>query len=185
MRRRANRICYIGENFMRARNSGGARASARFNIRDGGALEFARSLSFCTLKRRERRAPIGSGVLLWLALLLSGCATAPPLTKVFRADKLAEMDAAITSAIASHQIPGGVLWVEHNGVAYHQAFGNRAPAPARGCRMPCDMPRRCAPPTARRRDFDCWRWRTEWLHPSPRACRRENFWRLVGWWRSQ
>ena len=116
---------------MRARNSGGARASARFNIRDGGALEFARSLSFCTLKRRERRAPIGSGVLLWLALLLSGCATEPPLTKVFRADKLAEMDAAITSAIASHQIPGGVLWVEHNGVAYHQAFGNRALVPAR------------------------------------------------------
>ena len=41
------------------------------------------------------------------------------------------MDTAITTAIASHQIPGGVLWVEHNGVAYHKAFGSRALVPAR------------------------------------------------------
>ena len=41
------------------------------------------------------------------------------------------MDAAITSAIASNKIPGGVLWVEHNGVAYHKTFGSRALVPAR------------------------------------------------------
>ncbi len=66
-----------------------------------------------------------------VCLLAAGCATKPSLTKTFRADKLAEMDAAILSAIASNQIPGGVLWVEHNGVAYHKAFGSRALVPAR------------------------------------------------------
>ncbi len=63
-------------------------------------------------------------------LLAAGCATNRQITKTFRADKLAEMDAAILSAIASNQIPGGVLWVEHNGVAYHKAYGNRAIVPA-------------------------------------------------------
>ncbi len=41
------------------------------------------------------------------------------------------MDAAINDAIASNQCPGGVLWLEHNGAAYHKAFGNRALVPAR------------------------------------------------------
>jgi CubicO group peptidase (beta-lactamase class C family) len=49
---------------------------------------------------------------------------------VFHADKLAEMDAAINAAIADHRCPGGVLWLEHDGVAYHKAFGNRALVPA-------------------------------------------------------
>ena len=79
-------------------------------------------LSICELKRRDRRAPALSIAALFLVLILAGCAT-PPLAKVFRSEKLAEMDAAIISAIASNQIPGGVLWVEHNGVAYHKAFG--------------------------------------------------------------
>ncbi len=64
-------------------------------------------------------------------LLVAGCATQRNPAKTFRADKLATMDAAILSAIASNQIPGGVLWVEHNGVAYHKAFGSRAIVPAR------------------------------------------------------
>lgn len=63
--------------------------------------------------------------------LLVGCSTTLPVSKVFRADKLAEMDAAINSAIASNKCPGGVLWVEHSGVAYHKAFGNRAVLPTR------------------------------------------------------
>jgi CubicO group peptidase (beta-lactamase class C family) len=49
----------------------------------------------------------------------------------FHAEKLAAMDAAIESAIASNRCPGGVLWVEHNGTSYHKAFGSRAIAPAR------------------------------------------------------
>jgi CubicO group peptidase (beta-lactamase class C family) len=73
----------------------------------------------------------GRTLIFLLCLLVAGCATKPSLTKTFRSEKLAEMDAAITSAIASNQIPGGVLWVEHNGVAYHRAFGNRALVPAR------------------------------------------------------
>ena len=44
-------------------------------------------------------------------------------------DKLAAMDAAIESAIAQHQCPGGVLWLEHDGIAYHKAYGHRALVP--------------------------------------------------------
>ncbi len=48
----------------------------------------------------------------------------------FHADKLAEMDAAINDAIAHHQCPGGVLWLEHNGEVYKKAYGSRALVPA-------------------------------------------------------
>jgi uncharacterized protein YbbC (DUF1343 family)/CubicO group peptidase (beta-lactamase class C family) len=48
----------------------------------------------------------------------------------FRADKLAEMDAAINQAIADKKCPGGVLWFEHNGHTYHKAYGHRALVPA-------------------------------------------------------
>lgn len=47
-----------------------------------------------------------------------------------RQEKLTEMDAAITEAIADKRCPGGVLWLEHNGAIYHKAFGNRAVVPA-------------------------------------------------------
>ena len=41
------------------------------------------------------------------------------------------MDAAINQAIADKKCPGGVLWLEHRGVAYHKAYGNRALVPSR------------------------------------------------------
>ena len=44
--------------------------------------------------------------------------------------KLAEADAAINQAIADKRCPGGVLWLEHRGVTYHKAYGNRALVPA-------------------------------------------------------
>ncbi len=66
-----------------------------------------------------------------LALVLSGCATPRVSHQVFRADKLAAMDAAIETAIASNKCPGGVLWLERNGTAYHKAYGNRALVPER------------------------------------------------------
>jgi CubicO group peptidase (beta-lactamase class C family) len=69
--------------------------------------------------------------ILAALLLVQGCATNTHVTKVFRTEKLAAMDAAILSAIASNKCPGGVLWVERDGVAYHKAFGNRALVPAR------------------------------------------------------
>jgi CubicO group peptidase (beta-lactamase class C family) len=64
-------------------------------------------------------------------LLVAGCVAKRPSGKVFHPEKLAAMDAAINAAVASRQCPGGVLWLEHDGTAYHKAFGNRALVPAR------------------------------------------------------
>jgi len=47
----------------------------------------------------------------------------------FRADKLAEMDAAITTAIAEDKCPGGVLWLERGADRYTKAYGQRAVVP--------------------------------------------------------
>ena len=44
----------------------------------------------------------------------------------FHRAKLAEIDAAIDLAIRDRKCPGGVLWIEHRGVAYHKAFGSRS-----------------------------------------------------------
>ncbi len=49
----------------------------------------------------------------------------------FRPEKLAEMDAAINDAIANHECPGGVLWLEHDHSIYEKAYGCRALVPAR------------------------------------------------------
>jgi CubicO group peptidase (beta-lactamase class C family) len=49
--------------------------------------------------------------------------------QAFHADKLAAMDRAIETAIASHKCPGGVLWLEHDGIKYHKAYGLRALVP--------------------------------------------------------
>ncbi len=48
----------------------------------------------------------------------------------FRPEKLAEIDHAIQQAIGHQECPGGVLWLEHRGHAYHKAYGNRAVVPA-------------------------------------------------------
>ena len=48
----------------------------------------------------------------------------------FRADKLAEMDSAITTAIGEGKCPGGVLWLEHGDERYTKAYGRRAVEPA-------------------------------------------------------
>jgi uncharacterized protein YbbC (DUF1343 family)/CubicO group peptidase (beta-lactamase class C family) len=39
------------------------------------------------------------------------------------------MDTAINQAIADKKCPGGVLWFEHDAVAYHKAYGHRALVP--------------------------------------------------------
>ncbi len=70
-------------------------------------------------------------IALLLALSLCLEARAAGIGDVFHADKLAAMDAAISLAIADGRCPGGVLWLEHDGVAYHRAFGNRAVEPVR------------------------------------------------------
>jgi CubicO group peptidase (beta-lactamase class C family) len=66
-------------------------------------------------------------IAVLIALFLS--VTSPLFAQVFHPDKLAAMDAAIETAIAHHQCPGGILWLEHDGVAYHKAYGHRALAP--------------------------------------------------------
>ena len=58
------------------------------------------------------------------ALAQQGTATA------FRAEKIRELDAAITQAIAEGKCPGGVLWIEHAGSAYHRSYGNRSVEPS-------------------------------------------------------
>ena len=85
---------------------------------------------------------LGLAGLAVMVLCLSSCKTAPPPPMppaptpppleqpAFRAGKLAEMDAAIAEAIAGKRCPGGVLWFEHRGAAYHKAYGNRALVPA-------------------------------------------------------
>jgi CubicO group peptidase (beta-lactamase class C family) len=65
----------------------------------------------------------------WMLLLC--LAALPACRPAFHADKLAAMDAAIKTAIDQHQCPGGVLWLEHDGRAYHKAFGSRALEPER------------------------------------------------------
>lgn len=57
-----------------------------------------------------------------LALLLAACATATPTKPA--------VDAAILEAIGAGRIPGGILWIEHEGAVYHRAYGNRAIEPA-------------------------------------------------------
>jgi CubicO group peptidase (beta-lactamase class C family) len=47
----------------------------------------------------------------------------------FKAEKLAEIDAATRQAIADKKLPGGVLWVEHGDQVYRQAYGNRSLVP--------------------------------------------------------
>src|SRR5258708_700010 len=47
----------------------------------------------------------------------------------FNAAKIADMDQAITNAIAEHKLPGGVLWLEREDRIYHKAFGHRALVP--------------------------------------------------------
>lgn len=56
-------------------------------------------------------------------------ASQPAVKDVFRADKLAEMDAVIEDAIKQSQIVGAALWVERDGTPYHKAFGDRALTP--------------------------------------------------------
>lgn len=66
-------------------------------------------------------------------LLPQASAPAPspsiPAVAPLRADKLAEIDDAVVAAIAARKLPGGVLWIEHRGVVYRKAFGQRAIVP--------------------------------------------------------
>ncbi len=47
----------------------------------------------------------------------------------FHPEKLAAIDAVIETAIAESKLVGATLWIEHEGEAYHKAYGQRALAP--------------------------------------------------------
>ena len=65
-----------------------------------------------------------------LTLILLACATPQRTDRApFHPQKLAQIDAAIASAISSSKLPGGVLWLEHNGAQYHKAYGQRSVDP--------------------------------------------------------
>ena len=70
---------------------------------------------------------------LWSAVLLSvaSLARADEIEETFFPEKLVEMDATIERAIAAKKFPGGVVWLEHGGGAYHRAYGARAVEPGR------------------------------------------------------
>jgi CubicO group peptidase (beta-lactamase class C family) len=98
-----------------------------------GVLNFSSRANFLPRQKKSRgKNKFHAGAAFVIFAAASLILFAPPVfAGVFRAEKLAAMDAAINDAIASNQCPGGVLWLEHNGAAYHKAFGNRALVPAR------------------------------------------------------
>ncbi len=72
----------------------------------------------------------------WLmVLLISSARPVLPASNeqatLFDPTKLAQMETAIERAIAEHQLPGGVLWLEHKSNQFHQAFGLRAVVPTK------------------------------------------------------
>ena len=70
---------------------------------------------------------------LGIVLLLGWILTIPAAgaSTEFRPAKLAAMDAAVTNAIASGRLPGGVLWLERRGDSHIQAYGQRSVRPNR------------------------------------------------------
>ncbi len=73
-----------------------------------------------------------------LAWLLTACVREPlapvtpvelPAPPVFRAERLRDLDGAITSALSNRAAPGVVFWLERGGSNYHRAFGQRAVLP--------------------------------------------------------
>ncbi|PTX91309.1 serine hydrolase [Opitutus sp. ER46] len=49
----------------------------------------------------------------------------------FAPDKLSAIDTAVGAAIAAHEIPGAVVWIEHGEDHYTKAYGDRAVSPVR------------------------------------------------------
>jgi uncharacterized protein YbbC (DUF1343 family)/CubicO group peptidase (beta-lactamase class C family) len=68
-------------------------------------------------------------VLLALALFTASAFAAAKTDAVFYPEKLRAIDAAIDKSIDEGKLPGGVLWLERHGTAYHRAYGNRALVP--------------------------------------------------------
>lgn len=63
-----------------------------------------------------------SSLILSLSLALVACAPLPR-------QPLVEADTAMWAMIDAQQMPGGALWIEHEGRSYHRAYGLRAVKP--------------------------------------------------------
>lgn len=83
------------------------------------------------IQRLGKAARLGVLLLAWVTL---GCRSPRPKpsapTEVFRSEKLAAIDGAILQSIASNRCPGGVFWLERNGVVYSKAYGLRSVDPS-------------------------------------------------------
>ena len=51
------------------------------------------------------------------------------VTAEFRYEKIEEMQLTVWQAITDKKLPGGVLWLEHEGVCFHKSLGHRALVP--------------------------------------------------------
>src|SRR2546423_11013814 len=67
----------------------------------------------------------------FLPILLSAVCLPLYVSAGFNRAKLADIDTAITNAIAESKLPGGVFWLERKGEYYAKAYGARALVPRR------------------------------------------------------
>src|SRR5436190_4462015 len=67
----------------------------------------------------------------FLLILLSTLCWSLSGLAAFNRAKLADIDTAITSAIAESNLRGGVFWLERKGEHYAKAYGQRALVPKR------------------------------------------------------
>src|SRR6266704_2937037 len=83
----------------------------------------------CRLMSPRTKSSPALPPFLCLVVFLATTAIPAKAAAEFNAAKIAEMDKAITNAIAEHKLPGGVLWLEREDRIYHKAFGHRALVP--------------------------------------------------------
>jgi uncharacterized protein YbbC (DUF1343 family)/CubicO group peptidase (beta-lactamase class C family) len=78
------------------------------------------------------RKPQASVFILWVCVLFRAGLVVFPCSgaMALRQEKLEEIDRTISHAIVNQECPGGVLWLEHQGMSYHKAFGQRALVPS-------------------------------------------------------
>ena len=80
-------------------------------------------------RRSNHRANAFSAVVALCLFFTFGAQSSRAAARLFRPEKLNQMDQAILQAVRDQNCPGGVLWVEHEDAVYHRAYGNRALVP--------------------------------------------------------
>ncbi|MBI4658447.1 MAG: DUF1343 domain-containing protein [Verrucomicrobia bacterium] len=116
-------------------NARGNRLEAAHEPRSAGLRSVEVFSAIRSAPGRRPALQFSAALIGWFLLLtLSACKTAPSTARSpqagFISAKLAEIDAAILQTVAGNRIPGGVLWLERLGSAYHKAYGRRALVPS-------------------------------------------------------